>query len=91
MLFSSEVSEALWTNSSLSPASPEDMDWTSHYPAFRQLDKADGNTSRITHEVEIADIGCGFGGLIVALSTLFPETLMLGIHAFETLQRPRAD
>jgi hypothetical protein len=29
--------------------------------------------------VEIADIGCGFGGLLVALSPLFPNTLMLGL------------
>jgi tRNA G46 methylase TrmB len=29
-------------------------------------------------QVEIADIGCGFGGLLVALSPLFPNTLMLG-------------
>ncbi len=29
-------------------------------------------------EVEIADIGCGFGGLLVALAPLMPDTLMIG-------------
>ncbi|KAJ9640244.1 tRNA (guanine-N(7)-)-methyltransferase (tRNA(m7G46)-methyltransferase) [Knufia peltigerae] len=62
------------------PVSPQELDWTSHYPAFAQLDHANGTVSRMTHEVEIADIGCGFGGLIVALSRLFPETLMLGME-----------
>lgn len=28
--------------------------------------------------VEIADIGCGFGGLLVALAPKFPDTLLLG-------------
>ena len=30
-------------------------------------------------DVEIADIGCGFGGLLFALATKFPETLSLGM------------
>lgn len=29
-------------------------------------------------KVEFADIGCGFGGLLISLAPLFPETLMLG-------------
>ena len=32
----------------------------------------------MTKQIEIADIGCGFGGLLTALSPLFPETLMIG-------------
>ena len=48
------------------------MDWSSYYPSFvSQLSKGDS-------KVEIADIGCGFGGLLVALSPLFPKTLMIG-------------
>lgn len=62
----------------LSPASPADMDWTTHYPAFKRSECEDGESGAMTKEVEIADIGCGFGGLLVALSPLFPETLMLG-------------
>jgi tRNA (guanine-N7-)-methyltransferase len=35
-------------------------------------------TRAITKDVEIADIGCGFGGLLFALSTAFPDALSLG-------------
>ena len=62
----------------VSPAGPADMDWSSHYPAFAQREVADGSPPVMTGEVEIADIGCGFGGLLVALSPVFPNTLMLG-------------
>jgi len=33
---------------------------------------------KLTKDVEVADIGCGFGGLLVALAPKFPATLMLG-------------
>lgn len=29
-------------------------------------------------KVEFADIGCGFGGLLIALAPMFPDALMLG-------------
>jgi tRNA (guanine-N7-)-methyltransferase len=32
----------------------------------------------VSKDVEIADIGCGFGGLLFALAPKFPDTLMLG-------------
>lgn len=38
-----------------------------------------GQPRRMSRQVEIADIGCGFGGLLVALSSVFPETLMIGM------------
>ncbi|CAE6406341.1 tRNA (guanine-N7-)-methyltransferase [Rhizoctonia solani AG-1 IB] len=50
------------------PASPEEMDWSPHYP--NQPDR----------RVEFADIGCGFGGLLIALAPMYPETLMLGME-----------
>ncbi|KAJ2846621.1 tRNA (guanine-N(7)-)-methyltransferase (tRNA(m7G46)-methyltransferase) [Coemansia erecta] len=31
-------------------------------------------------KVEFADIGCGYGGLLVALAPLFPNTLMVGME-----------
>ncbi|CAG8762643.1 11933_t:CDS:2, partial [Acaulospora colombiana] len=31
-------------------------------------------------KIEFADLGCGYGGLLVALSTLFPDTLLLGME-----------
>ncbi|KAL2161990.1 hypothetical protein VTH06DRAFT_7775 [Thermothelomyces fergusii] len=35
---------------------------------------------RISRDVEVADIGCGFGGLLVALAPLMPDTLLLGLE-----------
>lgn len=35
---------------------------------------------RISKEVEIADIGCGFGGLLFALAPKMPSTLLLGLE-----------
>jgi tRNA (guanine-N7-)-methyltransferase len=60
------------------------MDWSQHFPAFvdtqKQASASPTPTSpALTKQVEIADIGCGFGGLLVALSPLFPNTLMLGL------------
>lgn len=30
--------------------------------------------------IEFADIGCGYGGLLMRLSPMFPDTLMLGME-----------
>jgi tRNA (guanine-N7-)-methyltransferase len=54
------------------------MDWSLHYPAYAQVDATAQGIRPINRPVEIADIGCGFGGLLVALSPLLPETLMIG-------------
>jgi len=51
------------------PVHPDAMDWAALYPRA----PADAR-------VEFADVGCGYGGLLVALSPLFPETLMLGME-----------
>jgi len=70
------------------------MDWPSHYPAFAEpadeaqrtsIDnistaEAEKTSKLLTKDVEIADIGCGFGGLLVALAPLMPDTLLLGTH-----------
>lgn len=69
------------------------MDWSSLYPAYI-VEDADNDTStpetsadqslqplnprRLSKDVEVADIGCGFGGLLIALAPLLPETLILG-------------
>ena len=59
------------------PASPADMDWSVHFPAFK---KSEAPSTKLTKGVEIADIGCGFGGLLVAISPLMPSTLMIGME-----------
>lgn len=50
------------------PACPGAMDWSSFYPNAKN------------RQVEIADVGCGFGGLLVALAPHFPESLILGME-----------
>ncbi|KAH6913254.1 putative methyltransferase [Coprinopsis sp. MPI-PUGE-AT-0042] len=50
------------------PTSPDAFDWSQHYPQHP------GKTP------EFADVGCGFGGLLIALAPLFPDTLMLGLE-----------
>lgn len=70
------------------------MDWASLYPSYAVEDKnqpkpklkshdndeEEKGTSvkALTQNVEIADIGCGFGGLIFALAPKFPDKLILG-------------
>ncbi|KAK8335798.1 hypothetical protein V6Z12_A09G078500 [Gossypium hirsutum] len=58
------------------PLSPSHVDCSLHYPQlFPSSDCSDGSK-----KIEFADIGCGFGGLLISLSTLFPETLMIGME-----------
>lgn len=58
------------------------MNWDVHYPAFADSGKTP----------EFADVGCGFGGLLIALAPLFPDTLMLGkafiMHIFKKKKIP---
>lgn len=56
-----------------SPPNPSMMDWTRHYPEFYPAKEG-----QVQKKVEFADIGCGYGGLLIALAPLFPDTLMLG-------------
>lgn len=59
------------------PTSPETMDWSPFYPEFVS-NVAPGGTQKLCKDVEVADIGCGFGGLLVALAPKLPDTLLLG-------------
>ena len=67
------------------------MDWSQHYPAYvatteegqssseqNQALTATSEFPKMSQQVEVADIGCGFGGLLVALAPLFPDALILG-------------
>ena len=62
-----------YTSAYRSPASPSEMDWSTHYPAYFS-----STTDKPSKQVEWADVGCGFGGLLMALAPQFPDTLMLG-------------
>ncbi|KAH9493326.1 tRNA (guanine-N(7)-)-methyltransferase, variant 2 [Dermatophagoides farinae] len=54
------------------PITPDDVDWSSFYPLY--MNNENGS------KVEFLDIGCGYGGLLIELSSLYPESLMLGIE-----------
>lgn len=45
------------------------MDWSTIYPSMP-----------VGARVEMADIGCGYGGLSIALAEAFPSTLVLGME-----------
>jgi len=66
------------------PPCPQKMDWSQLYPEhFEPLNDDVNGGDRLSGElsrVEFADIGCGYGGLLVSLSTLYPQTLMLGME-----------
>lgn len=71
------------------------MDWSSYYPAFvldnpeeatdsEAANKVDTGLAvkKLKQDIEVADIGCGFGGLLVALAPIMPNTLLLGLCTF---------
>ncbi|KAI1811206.1 putative methyltransferase [Poronia punctata] len=77
------------------PKCPDDMNWTGYFPAFvanrdpdtttrsseTSPDDATGSSPpKLTKVVEVVDIGCGFGGLLVALAPALPDTLLLGME-----------
>ncbi|KAI5866241.1 putative methyltransferase [Durotheca rogersii] len=77
------------------PARPEDMDWSALFPAFiadiqpgpsgtdgcaETVATAASAPQKLSKDVEVVDIGCGFGGLLVALGPLMPDTLLLGME-----------
>jgi 2-polyprenyl-3-methyl-5-hydroxy-6-metoxy-1,4-benzoquinol methylase len=50
------------------PVKPDDFDWTVFYPEFIK-EHQDQNPNSARPQVEIADIGCGFGGLLCKKQT----------------------
>jgi len=51
------------------PIAPNQMNWTALYGDYAN-----------NRKVEFLDIGCGYGGLLMSLSPLYPESLMLGLE-----------
>lgn len=66
------------------------MDWSVHYPAYAKQSNGEADVKdehehaashpKMAKQVEIADIGCGFGGLLFALAPKMPDTLLLGLE-----------
>lgn len=56
------------------------MDWSAYYPAFVDPSNRDDATQikAMRKDVEVVDIGCGFGGLLVALAPILSDKLLLG-------------
>lgn len=61
-------------NPNYSPLTPNEMDWTKYYPERVQ------SNAKNNPQVEFADIGCGYGGLLITLSPMFPDNLMIGME-----------
>lgn len=57
------------------PLKPDEMDWSPYFPRYFGKD-ANNNTKK----VDFIDVGCGYGGLLVALAPLFPDKLILGME-----------
>ncbi|XP_062233210.1 tRNA (guanine-N(7)-)-methyltransferase-like [Phragmites australis] len=62
------------------PVSPDEFGLSQHYPRYFPADKGGGEEAPPPPRIRFADVGCGFGGLLVGLSTLFPDTLMIGME-----------
>ncbi|KAI9355974.1 putative methyltransferase-domain-containing protein [Zopfochytrium polystomum] len=67
------------------PIQPDDYSWAPHFPAFvgpaaTTVRTAAAGDEAHSKRVEFADIGCGYGGLIVSLSPIFPSVLMVGME-----------
>jgi tRNA (guanine-N7-)-methyltransferase len=64
------------------------MDWSVYYPAFvgpsqpnieeESSTPSAAQVKTLCKDVTVADIGCGFGGLLVALGPKLPDELLLG-------------
>ena len=66
-----EVKKCKYLKFHFSPKCPEEMDWSKLFPDFfptrKQKEKHDDpadEESHQKHQVEFADIGCGYGGLL---------------------------
>ena len=68
------------------PWSPALMNWSVLYPdLFPSPDAAASTSSSPSSsdsekEVTMADVGCGYGGLTVALGVAFPDEIILGLE-----------
>lgn len=68
------------------PTKPEEFDWEEHYPEVfqkwreQQQQAQEGQGQAEAPAVRFLDIGCGFGGLTIKLSELYPDTLVLGME-----------
>nr|XP_024214956.1 uncharacterized protein LOC106677331 isoform X3 [Halyomorpha halys] len=58
------------------PRSPAVVDWRGLFPNYFPINGKDS----VEKKVEFLDVGCGYGGLLVKLSTMFPDSLAIGME-----------
>ena len=67
------------------PLKPNEMDWSPYFPYYANNSIKNTNGDKKLENtrfplVNFVDVGCGFGGLTIALSTLFPDKITLGME-----------
>jgi tRNA (guanine-N7-)-methyltransferase len=70
------------------PLSPARMDWAAHFPdatwraRLEAIDAASATAVAASQQRQdvFADVGCGFGGLTVALANIYPEAVSIGFE-----------
>ncbi|KAJ1953986.1 tRNA (guanine-N(7)-)-methyltransferase (tRNA(m7G46)-methyltransferase), partial [Linderina pennispora] len=72
--FRAPTTDTLGENKRPSSPAPEEQQPAKRGPGAGELSKDQ------LAQVEFADIGCGYGGLLVALAPLYPNTLMVGME-----------
>lgn len=60
------------------PVDPDRMQWASHFAEVFKGPHRDQYENDL--KPEIADVGCGFGGLVVNLAPHYPQSLMVGME-----------
>ncbi|XP_051153092.1 tRNA (guanine-N(7)-)-methyltransferase [Leptopilina boulardi] len=62
------------------PVNPDAMNWSELYSTFAETNDKESEIKKMTKQVEFADIGCGYGGLLITLSPMFPDNLIVGME-----------
>ena len=88
-LLPSPIRDGVHSRPCVSPVSPEQMNWSRYYPAYFAPDGTPTGPTR--RQVEFADVGCGYGGLLGAAMGAFPAMrafLAIPDHAHSRARRP---
>ncbi|KCV72732.1 tRNA (guanine-N7-)-methyltransferase [Fonticula alba] len=62
------------------PTSHTEMNWNEFFPAYFKEDGTPVYPDSDVSSVRFLDVGCGYGGLTVSMSKLYPDRLTLGME-----------